>query len=56
MAKHAPPRHRTTRPFDDTTKESYRHLFENWGLSVETFDYLATNLGDTTYGSRSSRS
>jgi hypothetical protein len=36
MTKHAPPRHTTTEPFDDTTKESYRHFFEKWGLPVET--------------------
>jgi hypothetical protein len=29
-------RHTTAEPFDDTAKEFYRQLFEDWGLTVET--------------------
>jgi len=36
MNKHTPPRHTTAEPFDDTAKEFYRKLFEDWGLTVET--------------------
>jgi peroxiredoxin len=29
-------RHTTAEPFDDTAKDFYRQLFEEWGLTVET--------------------